>query len=257
VPAKTDSFSTQPPEFIKLLANDIRWTLLKALTTSDHQVNELVAQLQQPLNLVSYHLKKLRDDALVTTRRSEADARDIYYSLDLSHLRQLYFEAGAALHPAIGLNLPLLSVDVSRLRGLQVLFVCTHNSARSQMAEGLMRHLSQGQINVFSAGSHPTAVHPDAVRTMNRFGIDISQQRSRRLDDLIEERFDFVITVCDKAREVCPTFPGSGRPIHWGFPDPVVIQGDEERGEAFERAAYGLKSRIEFFLSTLSASSNP
>lgn len=249
----TSSYPTQPPEFIKLLANDVRWALLKALTTSDYQVNELVAQLQQPLNLISYHLKKLRDDALVTTRRSEADGRDIYYSLDLSHLRQLYFEAGVALHPTISLNLP--SVDLSRLHGLQVLFVCTHNSARSQMAEGLMRHLSGGHIDVFSAGSHPTAVHPDAVRTMNRFGIDISHQRSRRLDELTEQQFDYAITVCDKAREICPTFPGSGRQIHWGFPDPVVIQGAEERGEAFERAAYGLKSRIEFFLSTLSTQS--
>ncbi len=91
----------RPPEFIKLLANDVRWGLLKALTTSDYQVNELVAQLQQPMNLVSYHLKKLRDDALVTTRRSEADGRDVYYSLDLARLRQLYLDAGLTLHPSL------------------------------------------------------------------------------------------------------------------------------------------------------------
>jgi DNA-binding transcriptional ArsR family regulator len=194
----TQTLPNQPPEFIKLLANDLRWGLLKALTTSDHQVNELVAQLQQPMNLVSYHLKKMRDDALVTTRRSEGDGRDIYYSLDLAHLRQLYFEVGIALHPAIALDLP--SIDVSRLPHQRILFVCTHNSARSQMAEGLLRHLSQGHFTVFSAGSHPTQVHPDAVHTMKRLGIDISQQQSRPLADLARQSFDYVITVCDKAR---------------------------------------------------------
>jgi protein-tyrosine-phosphatase len=245
--------AVQPPEFIKLLANDLRWGLLKALTTGDHQVNELVTQLQQPMNLVSYHLKKMRDDALVTTRRSEADGRDVYYSLDLNHLRQMYLEAGMALHPAMGVNLP--SLDVSQLEPKRILFVCTHNSARSQMAEGLLRHLSQGYLDVLSAGSHPTTVHPDAIRTMDGFGIDISHQHSRPLSDFAGQAFDYVITVCDKAREVCPTFPGSGAPMHWGFPDPVVIQDDDERAAVFERTARQLKSRIDYFLSTLPTTS--
>lgn len=243
--------AVRPPEFIKLLANDLRWSLLKALTISDFQVNELVAQLQQPMNLVSYHLKKMRADALVTTRRSEADGRDVYYSLDLNRLRQMYLEAGAALHPALGLNLPL--TDVSRLKNQRILFVCTHNSARSQMAEGMLRHLSQGSLDVLSAGSHPTVVHPDAIRAMAEFGIDIRQQRARSLNEVTGQPFDYVITVCDKAREVCPTFPGSGTPLHWGFPDPVMIQDDHERRAVFDRTARRLKSRIEYFLSTLPA----
>lgn len=241
--------AVQPPEFIKLLANDLRWGLLKALTISDLQVNELVAQLQQPMNLVSYHLKKMRADALVTTRRSEADGRDVYYSLDLNHLRQMYLEAGMALHPALGLNLP--TTDVSRLQYQRILFVCTHNSARSQMAEGLLRHLSQGSLDVLSAGSHPTTIHPDAIHTMADFGIDIRQQQSRSLNAVAGQSFDYIITVCDKAREVCPTFPGSGIPMHWGFPDPVVIEDAAERRAIFDRTAQHLKSRIEYFLSTL------
>lgn len=241
--------AVQPPEFIKLLANDLRWGLLKALTTSDFQVNELVAQLQQPMNLVSYHLKKMREDALVTTRRSEADGRDVYYSLDLNRLRQMYLEAGAAMHPALGLNLP--GKDISRLQHQRVLFVCTHNSARSQMAEGLLRHLSEGTLDVLSAGSHPTAIHPDAIHTMDEFGIDIRQQQSRSVHEIAEKPFDYVITVCDKAREICPTFPGSGTPIHWGFPDPVAIEDEAERRVVFDRTARQLKSRIEYFLSTL------
>ncbi len=241
--------AVQPPEFIRLLANDLRWGLLKALTTSDLQVSELVAQLQQPMNLVSYHLKKLREDALVTTRRSEADGRDVYYSLDLNRLRQLYVEAGLALHPAIGLHPPVM--DAARLRYQRVLFVCTHNSARSQMAEGLLRHLSQGRLDVFSAGSHPTAVHPDAIHTMDKLGIDIRRQRARPLSDLAGQPFDYVITVCDKARETCPTFPGSGAALHWGFADPVGIADAGERAAVFERTARQLQSRIEYFLATL------
>ncbi len=241
--------AVQPPEFIKLLANDLRWGLLKALTTSDYQVNELVSQLQQPMNLVSYHLRKMREDALVTTRRSEADGRDVYYSLDLNRLRQMYLDAGAALHPALGIKLPL--VDAAWLKNQRVLFVCTHNSARSQMAEGLLRHQSQGYLDVLSAGSHPTSVHPDAIATMDSLGIDIRQQQSRSLNDIADQPFDYVITVCDKAREVCPTFPGSGASIHWGFPDPVAIQDPVERRTVFEQTARQLKSRIAYFVSTL------
>ena len=249
----TRTFSLQPPEFIKLLANDVRWGLLKALTTSDHQVNELVTLLQQPMNLVSYHLKKMRDEALVTTRRSEADGRDVYYSLDLNRLRQLFIETEQALHPAMGVMLP--TFDPKSLLHQSVLFVCTHNSARSQMAEGLLRHLSYGRLEVTSAGSHPTAVHPDAIRAMDQFGIDIRQQHSRLLDNFKGQPFDIVITVCDKAREVCPTFPGSGQQMHWGFPDPVSIVDDDERAEAFEFTAQRLKSRIEYFLTTLPTTS--
>lgn len=245
----TQPYSGQPPEFIKLLANDVRWGVLKALASSDHQVNELVTLVQQPMNLVSYHLKKMREDALVTTRRSEADGRDVYYSLDLDLLRQLFLEAGRALHPAISAALP--TFNPSRLLPQRILFLCTHNSARSQMAEGLLRHLSQGRLQVSSAGSHPTTVHPYAVETMAQMGIDIQEQRSRALESFVEQPFDYVITVCDKAREVCPTFPGSGPQLHWGFPDPLSIADDRARAEAFAETAERLKSRIEYFLTTL------
>lgn len=242
-------FSAQPPDFIKLLANDVRWGVLKTLASGDHQVNELVALLQQPMNLVSYHLKKMREEALVTTRRSEADGRDVYYSLDLTRLRQLFLEAGQALHPAIGQSLPTL--DPARLLPQRVLFVCTHNSARSQMAEGLLRHLSQGRLEVASAGSHPTAIHPDAIDTMAQMGIDIRSQQPRSIDAFINQPFDTIITVCDKAREVCPTFPGGGQHFHWGLPDPVALTDDAARAEAFAQTAQRLKSRIEYFLTTL------
>ena len=245
----TDAFSLHSPEFIKLLANDIRWRLLKALIASDCRVNELVAILQQPMNLISYHLKMMRDNALVNTRRSDADGRDVYYSLDLNRLRQLYLQTGNALHPTIGVSPSI--VEVLRLKHQRILFVCSHNSARSQMAEGLLRHLSQGYLNVSSAGSDPMSIHPDAVRSMQQIGVDISQQRPRALSDFVGQEFDYVITVCDKAREICPAFPGTGIQLHWGFSDPVIIEDEVERAALFKQIAQQLTTRIEYFLSTL------
>jgi len=217
---------------------------------SDHQVNELVAQLQQPMNLVSYHLKKMRDDGLVTSRRSESDGRDVYYSLDLNHVRQMFFEAGAALHPTLGTPSP--TVQLPPTSGVRVLFVCTHNSARSQMAEGFLRHVSGGRIEVQSAGSHATQIHPDAIRTMDDFGIDIRNQRAKSFNAVEGQPFDYVISVCDKAREECPVFDGDGQQVHWGFPDPVAIEDPQVRATAFGEIARSLKTRMEWFLTTLS-----
>lgn len=237
----------QPPEFIRLLAHDLRWSLLKALTVSDYRVHELVEQVEQPMNLVSYHLKKMRDEALVTMRRSEADGRDVYYSLDLNRVCDLYHAAGHELHPKLVAN----PEQKTGFRTAHVLFLCTHNSARSQMAEGLMRHLSAGQIDVSSAGSYPTQLHPNAIRTMDSLGIDIRKQRPKSLNTFENQAFDYVITVCDKAREACPVFPGTAQQIHWGFRDPAVIISEIEQLGAFEQIALRLKSRIESFLVTL------
>ena len=245
---------THPPELIKLLAHDLRWQLLKTLTISDHRVQELVALVGEPMNLVSYHLKKLRDDGVVSMRRSEADGRDVYYSLDMGKLRDLYQTAGAALHPAIGQVAG--SIASHRIAAKRVLFVCTHNSARSQMAEGLMRHLANGQIEVSSAGSHPTQLHPDAIDTMDALGIDIRNQQSKPLDAFEGQTFDYVISVCDRAREICPVFPGEGVQIHWGFVDPTQIEDATERRRAFDQIAHQLTTRIEYFLATITGRSS-
>ncbi|MBZ0288592.1 MAG: hypothetical protein K8I30_13325, partial [Anaerolineae bacterium] len=196
--------------------------------------------------LVSYHLKKMRDDGVVTMRRSEADGRDVYYSLDMHKLRGLYQAAGAALHPALGQGdfSPAPHVTASR----RILFVCTHNSARSQMAEGLMRHLAGGHIDVHSAGSHPTDLHPDAIRAMDALGIDIRGQQSKHLDAFDGQAFDYVITVCDRAREICPVFPGDGAQMHWGYVDPAKIEDAAQRRRAFDGIAHQLTTRIEYFL---------
>ena len=116
----------------------------------------------------------------------------------------------------------------------KVLFLCTHNSARSQMAEGLLRHLAGDRFEVMSAGTEATHVRPLAVRAMDEVGIDISGQESKTLDRYVGEPSDYVITVCEEANEACPFFPGAAERLHWSLPDPAAAQGtEEERLEVF------------------------
>ena len=110
----------------------------------------------------------------------------------------------------------------------RVLFLCTHNSARSQMAEGLLRHLAGDRFEAFSAGTEATHVRPLAIRVMAELGIDIAGQESKTLDRYLGEPFEAVITVCDQAAEACPVFPGAKRRLHWSFPDPSRATGSEE-----------------------------
>jgi arsenate reductase len=134
---------------------------------------------------------------------------------------------------------------------LRVLVLCTGNSARSQMAEGWLRQLSNGRVEAFSAGTHPAnAVNPLAVQVMGEVGIDLSEQWPKSVEGFLEQPLDYVITVCDDAAEACPTFPGPVQRIHWSFRDPAKIKGDEAaRLSAFRRARDGLRERLEGFLS--------
>jgi protein-tyrosine-phosphatase len=130
-----------------------------------------------------------------------------------------------------------------------VLFLCTGNSARSQMAEALCERLSGGAVNAVSAGSHPKPLHPNAVRVMRERGIDLAGRRSKHLSEFADRRFDYVISLCDRVREVCPEFPGGPRSIHWSIPDPARQPGsDEETLPAFERTAAELSTRIGFLI---------
>ena len=134
----------------------------------------------------------------------------------------------------------------SFLRAKKVLFICTHNSARSQMAEGLLRHLGGPGLKVHSAGTVATQVRPEAIKVMQEIGIDISRQSSKTLDDFISRPFDYVITVCDSANESCPFFPNALNRWHWSIDDPAAVQGSEvERLRAFRKARDELGSRIE------------
>jgi ArsR family transcriptional regulator, arsenate/arsenite/antimonite-responsive transcriptional repressor / arsenate reductase (thioredoxin) len=243
---------TLPPAAFKLLGHDLRWRLAAMLAITDLRVQELVERLGQPQNLVSYHLHKLLDAGVVREQRSIADARSVYYSLDLDRLKEVLTLTGAALHPGLGTGQPAGDLPAVHYPPRRVLFICTHNSARSQMAEGLLRARSAAQIEVFSAGTQPAGVHPMAVQALAGMGIDISAQRSKGLDLFAGGSFDDVITVCDRAREQCPVFPGDPAMIHWSIPDPLDETGsDLERLQAFRRVAGQLDTRIRYFLLAL------
>lgn len=128
----------------------------------------------------------------------------------------------------------------------RVLFLCTHNSARSQMAEGLLRHLAGDRFEAFSAGTEATRVRPLAIMAMEEIGIDISGQESKTLDRYLDQPFDYVITVCDDANEACPFFPGAQSRLHWSFEDPSKAEGsEEERLEVFRSVRDRIGERIE------------
>ena len=238
-----------PPGFLRLAAHPLRWRLLGELARSDRQVRELKALLGQPQSLVSYHLGRLRAAGLVTMRRSSADRRDAYYSVDLARCGDSLAAAGAALHP----GLHLIAPPAGELPGgVRVLFACTGNSARSQMAEAFAEHLSGGAVRAVSAGSRPKPLHPNAVLVMREHGIDIADRASKHLNAFAGQRFDYVISLCDRVREVCPEFPGHPQVVHWSIPDPAAVGGsDAETYPAFRAVADTLRTRTSFLLSRI------
>jgi protein-tyrosine-phosphatase len=252
---------SQPPPLLRLLAHGLRWRLVEALTRGDRRVQELVELLGEPANLVSYHLRQLRGQALVRGRRGAADGRDVYYSLDLDRVRALYLASAESLHPGFAERKAGAADGAGEAgaadgaaeasRRVRVLFLCTHNSARSQMAEGILRALGGKRVDVASAGTEATRVHPLAVREMAGRDIDIGGQRSKHLNELIGERFDLVVTVCDRARESCPIFPGDPEQVHWSIADPAAVEGAKQQQDAFKRAADELTTRIRYLLALL------
>lgn len=239
-----------PPEFLQLAGHPVRWRILGELARSDRRVHELTGLIGEPQNLVSYHLGKLRDARLVSTRRSDADRRDAYYAVDLDRVGGLLSATGGALHPGLRLAPP---PPRAVGRAVRVLFLCTGNSARSQMAEVLARSMSSGAIEAYSAGSHPKPMHPNAVRVMrDEHGLDLSGQASKHLDVFAGQRFDWVISLCDRVREVCPEFPGHPETIHWSIPNPADGDADDDASyPAFQQTAAELVTRIGFLLAAL------
>lgn len=134
----------------------------------------------------------------------------------------------------------------------RVLILCTGNSARSQMGEGLLKYLEGDRSEVFSAGTIPSTLNPYAVLAMAEIGIDIRDQYSKSLNQFLDQEFDYVITVCDQAAEVCPLFPGPAHRIHWSFPDPAAVEGEHhEKLAAFVQVRDAIKARLEQWLTEL------
>jgi arsenate reductase len=136
---------------------------------------------------------------------------------------------------------------------LRVLILCTGNSARSQIAEGLLRALAGDRMVIFSAGTRPSVVNRIAIETMAERGIDISHHRSKSLNEYLDDPFDYVITVCDQAAETCPIFPGQAKRIHWSFPDPAAVTGSVgERALVFRHVRDDIEAHLQAWLTTLS-----
>lgn len=214
------------PLFLRLMADPLRWRLVGELAAGDRRVRELVAAVGQPQNLVSYHLRQLRDAGLVTARRSSFDGRDTYYHLDLGRCAEALAGTGAALTAGS----PVVP------SGSRVLFVCTGNSGRSPMAEALLRHRT-GDVEVRSAGSHPKPLHPNAVKALAECGITLEHEPTH-LDTVRRNRFDLVVSLCDRVREVLPAFAGRPRLVHWSIPEPA------HEIDAFRRTAEEIDGRI-------------
>ena len=247
-----------PIEFLQVVGDPQRWRLLVELAGSDRRVGELTELCGRQQNLVSYHLSELRRAGLVSSRRSSADRRDTYYRVDIARCTELFRAAAASLQP--GLRLDSWPAGPAPIRGRppRVLFLCTGNSARSQMAEALLEERSGGAVEGRSAGSHPKTLHPDAVRVMADRGIDISGRPTKQMDRFARSRFDRVITLCDKVRELCPEFPGRPVTSHWSMPDPAAeadahADTDLTSFPAFLRTADELETRVGLLIAQLTA----
>jgi protein-tyrosine-phosphatase/DNA-binding transcriptional ArsR family regulator len=245
----------EPPPFLRLAAHPVRWRLLRELVHSDRAVRELTELLDARQNLVSYHLTQLAGAGVVRGRNSSADRRDRYYMIDLRRCGELLQESGAWLHPGLRFvpSPPAAASAGGRSRRRpRVLFLCTGNSARSQMAEALLARMSDGAVEAVSAGSNPKPLHPNAVRVLNERGIDISTNHTKHLAEFASQRFDVVITLCDRVREVCPEFPSHPDRVHWSIADPALA-GTTDRATypTFQLLATELETRVTFLLARL------
>lgn len=237
-----------------MLGDPVRWQLVTELGRSDRRVGELVELVGKPQNVVSYHLAGLRQAGVVSARRSSADGRDVYYRADLARCRDLLGRASGSLHPGLALMPTDAGAGRPRPARARLLFLCTGNSARSQIAEALVEHRSAGTVQARSAGSHPKPLHPNAVRVMAARGIDISGRPTKPLTRFARNRFDRVITLCDKVREICPELPGGPITAHWSMADPAATgDTDEATYPAFEQVADEISGRVELLLAELRA----
>ncbi len=234
---------------LRLLAHDLRWRLVGHLAQSDRRVGELVELLGERQNLVSYHLRLLKQGSLVSERRSSHDARDVYYSLDLPRVGSELRRSTRELHPGLS---AWSSQPATGRPSASVLFLCTGNSARSQMAEALLRKATAGSVAVASAGTRPAGVHPMAIKVLAALGVNTDDLHSKGLDEIGGKAFDLVVTLCDIAREQCPALPQHRELIHWSLADPAAVDGSPaDTRLAFERTADELASRIGFLLQRL------
>jgi ArsR family transcriptional regulator, arsenate/arsenite/antimonite-responsive transcriptional repressor / arsenate reductase (thioredoxin) len=247
------------PPVLSALAHDLRWAIVGLLVPGDLRTGEIVARTGQAPSLVSYHLARLRDAGLVSVRRSTADGRDSYHALDLDAIGRAVGDMAAQIHPLLLAGAavwpgppPGFGPGAEPGQGVRVLFICSGNSARSPMAEGWLNQLGGG-VTARSAGVSPGPLHPLAVAAMAEHGVDISGHRPTHLNDVADDRFTRVITLCDRARENCAELPGPA--VHWSIPNPA--QAHPPDLDAFRATARELQTRIRYLLPAVSGANDP
>lgn len=243
----------EAPSILEALGHDIRWQLVCELSGSDLRVTELVAATGEAQNLVSYHLRLLRAAGLIHERRSSADGRDIYYRLDRQTVAAQMTNALATLcpGPAAATGDQALGQPV-RGQLASVLFLCTGNSARSQIAEAMLRRLGGRRVLVRSAGTHPVGVHPEVYKVLRSRNVHVSNLRSKSIAEFAGHTFDSVVSLCDIARTEPVELRGKPRLVHWSIPDPVAAQGGGAAvAAAFDRVAREIEMRVEDFYADL------
>ena len=244
---------TDPPEILALLGDPLRWQLVVELSRSDRRVGELVQLVGKPQNLVSYHLGELRRAGIVSARRSSADGRDVYYRADLFRCRDLLGDAGRVA-PSRALARADATDRAEPRRPTTASAVPVHRQQRPLPDRRGPRRSTdrRADVEARSAGSHPKPLHPNAVRVMAERGIDISGRPTKSLTRFARSRFDRVITLCDKVREICPEFPGAPIAAHWSIADPAAAGAtDEATYPAFQRVADEIEGRVALLLADL------
>ncbi len=234
---------------LKLLAHDLRWAIVKSLATTDMRVGEIVAGVQQPTNLVSYHLKKLRDGNVVNAHRSNADARDVYYALDFDRVRDALKLVGTAVS--------LFPAGITDSLPVRVVFVCTDGSLRSRMAAAIAHKLNQQMerslIESYIGGITLAPLHPETAHILRLLDLDEHHTPLRHIDEFNADNIDFAVTVCDQVRDMYPAFPPDVKRMHWSIPPPSPMQDPEARQQAYEETYKLIEDRIIYFLESVQA----
>ncbi|WP_298202582.1 metalloregulator ArsR/SmtB family transcription factor [Desulfosporosinus sp.] len=241
-------------EILRVLGEPHRLAIFTLLSTGPLQVKDLCTATSLSLPLVSQHLRVLRRIGLVQARRELGDARGVWYSIEPQPMTELkstmswLFDVASTVDRrprADQFGIPAANCQDS----FRVLFLCTANSARSQMAEALLEQVGGGLFEARSAGTQPRELHPLTVKALAEIGIDASEQTAKHYDVIASEPFRYVITVCDLANEECPELPGDYRRVHWSIADPLTASGTEtEVYSAFVCARENLSRRIRLFV---------
>jgi Protein-tyrosine-phosphatase len=228
-----------------------RLAIISLLSTGPMLVGDICIASGLPLTLVSQHLRVLRESGMVRAERDGKDARAVWYHLNPERIKEIQTALSMVfdMTKIVDRRIPEAkqSSDLSREK-FRVLFLCSGNSARSQMAEALLQHNGKGLIEARSAGTHPREVHPLTIKVLAEIGLDTTGLRTKHYSVFNQETFHYVITVCDRANEECPDFNGDYQRIHWSIADPVKAGNENELIKVFTQTRQELAGRIALFI---------